>query len=210
MSYQSIPPTPRAPRAPRYDPARTIQQTPGGSDIPDPEAEQLFDIQSARAQASEFGENLLGHFNNAVDTAKGHFSNAKDKASQYNPYATPQKPAGYTVPTPQRPAHYGGGQENLSTPPTSPRRMVIPGAPLRPRPRPIDREVMRSAPPRALFTSSASRRLRQDKESQSPAQGGKRYKKHGKKSKKAKKTTKKKRTHKKRKSHHKKTHHKRR
>lgn len=207
MSYQSIPPTPRAPRAPRYDPARTIQQTPGGSDIPDPEAEQLFDMQSARAQASEFGENLLGHFNNALDTAKGHLSNVKDKAVGYT---TPQKPDGYAVPTPQRPAHYGGSQENLSTPPSSPRRMVPPGAPLRPRPRPLDREVLRSAPPRALF-SSVSRRLRRDEEQSSlPAQGGKRYKKRGKKSKKAKKTTKKKRTHKKSKSHHKKTHRKRR
>ena len=90
--------------------------------------------------------------------------------------------------------------------------MVPPGAPVRPGPQPMDRDAIRSAPPRVLFPPSVGRRLRQNTERKPypPAQGGKRYKKHGKKSKKAKKTTKKKRTHKKRKSHHKKTHRKRR
>jgi hypothetical protein len=205
--YTTIPRTPRRPRDTRMVPPSTVRVDYDGDELPNQEIKnRKFGIQDVRDHASKLGENLLGHFNSALDTAKGHLSDAKDTAVGYT---TPQKPAGYAVPTPGRPAHYGGGQENPSTPPTSPRLLITPSAPVRPRPRPMDRAAIQSAPPRALFPASVSRRLRKDTD-YSPAQGGKRYKKHGKKSKKAKKTTKKKRTHKKRKSHHKKTHRKRR
>ena len=203
--YTTIPETPRRPRDTRMVPPSTVRVDDDGYELPNQESKNTkFGIQDVRSHASKLGENLLGHFNSALDTAKGHLSDAKDKAVGYT---TPQKPAGYAVPTPGRPTHYGGRQEKeekkkqpelYTTPPSSPRQVAPPRAPLR-------------HTQTAVISDFENRRNLFPRSTRPSTQGGKRRYKHGKKSRKTKKTYKKKHhTHRKRKSHHKKTHRKRR